>query len=329
MNARLVRVAMTQTVNAYGAMPTRIDDLAQLSGRLEDVRLANVEHHLALMEAAAKLGVRAIGLGELFTGPYFALHDDPMWIDLAEDAWDGPTVLSLRAGAKQHGMVVVAPIYERDALSGKRFNTAVVIDADGQVLGTYRKTHIPNGSNELGSFFEKTYYERSNGKNRVGASDVATNPFFPIFTTAIGRVGVAICYDRHFDGVMLSLALEGAEIVFCPAVTFGEKSQRMWPVEFAVDAARHNLFIGGSNRKGTESPWNQPFFGDSHFVGPNGRLEDLSTHPNLIVSDVDFGELYESDPSGWDFPRDIRHDIYSHHGRRVFDSGDPRSPEQR
>jgi N-carbamoylputrescine amidase len=324
MTDRLVRVAMTQTVNAYGAMPTRVEDLPKLAGHLEEVRRVNLEHHLALLEAAAAAGVRAIGLGELFTGPYFALHDDPMWTSLAEDAWDGPTVTALRAAAKRHGLVVVAPIYERDALSGRRFNTAVVIDDDGVVLGTYRKTHIPHGSNEQGSFYEQFYYERSDGKNRVGASDVATNPFFPVFTTAIGRVGVAICYDRHFDGVMLSLALEGAELVFCPAVTFGEKSQRMWPVEFAVDAARHNLFIGGSNRKGVEAPWNQPFFGDSHFVGPNGRAADVSTHPNLIVSELDFGELSEPDPSGWDFPRDIRHDIYSQHGRRQFDAGAPR-----
>jgi N-carbamoylputrescine amidase len=322
MTQRLVRVAMTQTVNAYGAMPARIEDLAQLAGHLDDIRHANIDHHLALLEAAAAAGVRAIGLGELFTGPYFALHDDPMWTSLAEDAWDGPTVSALRAAAKQHGMVIVAPIYERDALSGKRFNTAVVIDADGMVLGSYRKTHIPHGSNELGSFYEQLYYERSDGKNRVGASNVATNPFFPVLATAIGRIGVAICYDRHFDGVMLSLALEGAELVFCPAVTFGAKSQRMWPIEFAVDAARHNVFIGGSNRKGVESPWNQPFFGDSHFVGPNGRAPDVSAHPNLIISDLDLGELTEPDPSGWDFPRDNRHDIYSHHGQRMFDPGE-------
>ena len=325
MTARPTRVAMTQTVNAYGAMPEKIEDLASLAPHLEDVRRANVDHHLELLAAAASVGVRAIGLGELFTGPYFALHDDPMWTGLAEDAWDGPTVRALRAAAKQHAMVVVAPIYELDPLSGRRFNTAVVIDADGTVLGSYRKTHIPHGTNEQGSFYEQLYYDRSDGKNRVSGSDVATNPFFPVLTTAIGRIGVAICYDRHFDGVMLSLALEGAELVFCPAVTFGSKSQRMWPLEFAVDAARHNLFIGGSNRKGIESPWNQPFFGDSHFVGPNGPAEDQSTHPNLIISDLDFGELSAPDPSGWDFPRDIRHEIYSHHGRRFgVDSGNRR-----
>ena len=91
---------------------------------------------------------------------------------------------------------------------------------------------------------------------------------------------------------MWSLAHEGAELVFSPAVTFGAKSQRMWHLEFAVDAARHNVFIGGSNRKGVEPPWNQPYFGESHFVGPNGVLqESVSTHPNLVIADVDLGEL--------------------------------------
>jgi len=193
------------------------------------------------------------------------------------------------------------------------------------VLGTYRKTHIPHGSNEQGTFCEQLYCEPSNAKNRVGASDVSTKPFFPVFTTAVGRIGVAICYDRHFVGMMLSLALEGAELVFCSAVTFGAKSQRMWPLEFAVDAARHNLFIGGSNRKGVEAPWDQPFFGDSHFVGPNGRIADVSTHPNLVVSDLDFGELSEADPSGWNFSRDSRHYIYSHDGRQLFGAGSPPS----
>ena len=318
MTARTIRVAMTQTVNAYSPMPARVEDLGQLTGRLEDLRRVNLEHHLELMAAAAAAGVQAIGLGELFTGPYFALQNEPMWSELAEDAWNGPTVTALALAARRHGMVVVAPIYERDSLSGRLFNTAVVIDADGEVLGTYRKTHIPHGSNEQGSFFEQCYYEASDGKNKVGPADVSTNPFFPVFNTAIGRIGVAICYDRHFVGVMLTLALEGAELVFCPAVTFGAKSERMWPVEFAADAARHNLFIGGSNRKGVEPPWNQPYFGDSHFVGPNGRVEDGSTHPNLVISDLDLGELSDDDPSGWDFPRDGRHDIYSHHRRRQF-----------
>lgn len=311
---RVIRAALTQTVNAYPAMPADVSELPSLSSRLEDVRRANVEHHLALLEEAARQGARVVGFGELFPGPYFALRADPMWTALAEDAFDGPTITTLRAAARRLGVVVVAPLYELDASSGKRFNTAVVLDEHGEVLGTYRKTHIPHGVNEQGSFHENLYYERSDGHNRLGPANVSDNPYFPVFRTSWGRLGVAICYDRHFDGVMASLARGGAELVLSPAVTFGAKSQRMWRLEFAVDAARHRLFIGGSNRKGVEPPWGQPYFGDSHFVGPNGPLEDVSTHPELVIADVDLGSLGAPDPSGWDLPRDYRADIYSPRG---------------
>jgi N-carbamoylputrescine amidase len=85
----------------------------------------------------------------------------------------------------------------------------------------------------------------------------------------------------------------------------------MWPLEFAVDAARHNLFIGGSNRRGVEPPWGQPYFGESHFVGPNGRVKSLPGHTDLVIADLDLGELSGADPSGWNLPRDIRYDIYT------------------
>jgi N-carbamoylputrescine amidase len=258
------------------------------------------------MEHAHGQGVQVICFGELFPGPYFALGTDPMWLELAEDARTGPTITTIRAAAKRLGMITIAPIFER-APSGRRFNTAVVIDERGEVLGTYRKTHIPYGANEQGAFHENFYYERSDGDNGAAAG----NPYFPVFPTKLGKLGVAICYDRHFEGVMHSLAKEGAELVLSPAVTFGSKSERMWPLEFAVDAARHNLFIGGSNRKGVEPPWTQPYFGNSHFVGPNGALANLSTHPNLVIADVPLGELANGDPSGWNLPRDIRYGIYS------------------
>ena len=303
----MIRAALTQTVNAYPDMP---EDLAKLEGKLEDVRKANVLHHLALVLAAKKQGVQAICFGELFPGPYFALRNDPMWLGLAEDARTGKTVTTLRDTARENAMVIVAPIYEL-APSGRRFNTAVVIDSTGEVLGTYRKTHIPHGANEQGSFLEGNYYERSDGENLLGPKNVSKNPFFPVWQTALGKLGVAICYDRHFEGVMGSLANAGAELIFSPAVTFGAKSQRMWHLEFQVDAARHNVFIGGSNRKGVEAPWNQPYFGESHFTGPNGVLKNLSTHDELVIADVDVGELKKPDPSGWNLPRDTRYDIYT------------------
>jgi N-carbamoylputrescine amidase len=305
----LVRAAMTQTVNAYLRMPATTAELHTLTGSLDDMRRANVDHHLALLEEAARQGARVVGLGELFPAPYFALGRDPMWLALAEDAERGETVRAMRDAARRLSLVVIAPIYELDP-SGKRFNTAVVIDERGEILGTYKKAHIPEGANEQGSFHEGFYYDRSDGKNRLGPANVSNNPFFPVFATSVGRVGVAICYDRHFEGVMSALSRGGAEIVFSPAVTFGKKSNRMWHLEFPVDAARHNLFIGGSNRKGIEPPWNQAYFGESYFVGPNGGAPDISTHPELVIADLDLAELSSADPSGWNLLRDMRKDVY-------------------
>jgi N-carbamoylputrescine amidase len=233
-----------------------------------------------------------------------------MWLALAEDAQAGPTITAVRAAARRLELVTIALIFERDP-SGRRFNTAVVVDEGGEVLGKYRKTHIPHGQNEQGSFNESFYYDRSDGQNGRGPANVSRNDYFPVFTTSVGRVGVAICYDRHFEGVMHSLAHEGAELVFCPAVTFGSKSERLWALEFPVDAARHRLFIGGSNRKGVEPPWTQPYFGQTYFVGPNGPAPDVSRHPNLVIADLDLGELSANDPSGWNLPRDIWPAIYS------------------
>lgn len=307
---RIVRAALTETCNAYKAMPVAVDDLKLLADRLPDIRSANVEHHVGLVAAAKAQGAQIICFGELFPGPYFALRHDPFWAGLAEDAQSGPTVTTLKAVARQHAMIIIAPLYEL-APNGKRFNTAVVIDDAGEVLGTYRKTHIPHGQNEQGAFLEGHYYERSDAQNLLGPANVSKNPAFPVWKTWLGNIGVSICYDRHFEGVMYSLASEGAELVFNPAVTFGAKSQRMWHLEFPVDAARHNVFIGGSNRKGSEPPWNQPYFGESYFCGPNGTLKNLSTHPELVIADVDLGELAKGDSSGWNLPRDIRHELYS------------------
>jgi len=307
--SRVVRAALTQTVNAYPDMPSRLEDLSKLADRLDDVRRANLDHHVELLESAHEQGARIACMGELFPAPYFALQHDPMWTALAEDAQTGESVTRMRETAARLSMILIAPIYEL-APSGDRFNTAVVIDEHGEILGTFRKTHIPHGENEQGAFLEGHYYGRSDGENSTSPANVSSNSFFPVFETSIGRVGVAICYDRHFEGVMSALAREGAELVFSPAVTFGAKSQRMWHLEFPVDAARHNLFIGGSNRRGSEPPWSQLYFGESYFCGPGGVLANLSERPELVISDVDLGELSRPDPSGWNLPRDRRPDIY-------------------
>ena len=306
----LIRVGLTETVNAFSKMPSSLEDLGKLDSSLAGLREANVEHHGALIAEAASCGVRVLGFGELFTGPYFALERNKLWFDLAEDAQTGPTVTRLRELAKQHEMVLVAPIYEKDSISGRRFNTAVFIESNGEILGIYRKTHIPEGSNEQGNFCETYYYDKSNGQLGDWSANISSNPYFPVYKSSVGNIAAAICYDRHFEGVMKTLSEQGAQIVFSPAVTFGEKSRRMWDIEFAVDACRHRLFIGGSNRRGTESPWTQEYFGGSHWVGPNGVAPEIGQHPNLRCAELNLNELGAGDPSGWNLERDLRPEIY-------------------
>jgi beta-ureidopropionase len=311
-----LRVALTETSNAYSPMPRRVEDLTQLEGKLDAVREANVRHHVKLIGQAAEAGARVVGLGELFSAPYFALgklgdREIRLWQSMAEDAAKGPTVVELCAAAREHAVILVAPIYELDSESGKRFNTAVLIDEKGQVLGKYRKNHIPAGSNEQGNFQETLFYGPGDGAlgnpsefNRSGSEH------FPVFQTSCGRIGIAICYDRHFPGVMQTLADNGAQLVFVPAVTFGEHSRKMWDLEFPVDAARHRLFIAGSNRSGSEAPWNQEYFGASCFAGPTGRVPALSSPKNLVIADLDLGSLDGPCSSGWDLKRDLRPSIY-------------------
>lgn len=308
---RVVRCVLTQTKNAYAAMPTERSLLSSLQNKTEAIRNANVEHNVFLIAEAAKSGAHVICLGELCTAPYFALDTDPMWLALAEDAEQGPSVLAFRKAAREHRMVVIAPIFEQDTESGKRFNTAVVLDETGAVLGKYRKTHIPCGTNDRGSFHETYYYGPSDGNLGNSVADVGNNPFFPVFHTRFGKLGVAICYDRHFEGVVYSLREGGAEIVFCPAITFGSKSHRVWHQEFLVDAVRHGVFIGGSNRFGKEPPWCIDYFGESYFCGPQGVLPTVPSIAELVVADLPLHELANPDPSGWNLQRDIRHEIYS------------------
>jgi len=293
-----IRAALTETCNVYPGMPLSLDELPRLAGELENIRRCNVAHHVELIAEARRQGARIIGLGELFVAPYFALRCDELWRGMAEDADSGPTVTELAAVARRHGIVIVAPIYE--SAGSERFNTAVVLDADGTIAGRYRKCHIPQGANEQNRFDERFYYRASDGK---------PSGFLPVFDTAVGKIGVSICYDRHFEGVVGALARCGARIVFSPAVTFGAKSERLWQLEFEVDAARHRVFVAGSNRRGTEQPWNQRYFGGSHFVGPDGRCADISTHRDLVIADLDLGSLQRPDPAGWDLRRDVRPEL--------------------
>ena len=151
-------------------------------------------------------------------------------------------------------MVIVLPVYEQEQ-PGVLYNTAAVIDADGTYLGKYRKHHIP----QLHGFWEKFYFRPGN----LG---------FPVFDTAVGKVGVYICYDRHFPEGWRALGLDGAQIVFNPSATSRGLSAYLWQLEQPAAAVANEYFVGAINRVGVEELGDDDFYGTSYFVDPRGQL---------------------------------------------------------
>jgi beta-ureidopropionase len=148
---------------------------------LDEIKKRMVAKHERLIEAAGKRKVQVLGLQELFYGPYFCAEQQERWYELTEPVPEGPTVTRMQKLAKKFHMVMIVPVYEIQ-MAGVFFNTAAVIDADGRYLGKYRKHHIPHCHP---GFWEKFYFTPGNGG-------------YPVFQTRYGRIGVYICYDRHF-----------------------------------------------------------------------------------------------------------------------------------
>ena len=169
---------------------------------LEEIKKRMTAKHELLIEAAGKRKVQVLGLQELFYGPYFCAEQQTRWYELTEPVPDGPTVARMQKLAKRYHMVMIVPVYEIQ-MAGVFFNTAAVIDADGSYLGKYRKHHIPHCHP---GFWEKFYFTPGNGG-------------YPVFQTRYGRIGVYICYDRHFPEGARILGMNGAEICVNPTAT--------------------------------------------------------------------------------------------------------------
>ncbi|HKZ24868.1 MAG TPA: nitrilase-related carbon-nitrogen hydrolase, partial [Acidimicrobiia bacterium] len=231
---------------------------------------------------------------ELFYGPYFCQVQENEHFDYAEPIPDGPTVKFMQELAKETGMVLVVPMFEKED-SGFYYNTAAVIDADGSYRGKYRKTHIPH----VKGFWEKFYF-------RPG------NTGYPIFDTAVGRIGVYICYDRHFPEGWRALGLNGAKIVFNPSATSRGLSMYLWKLEQPAAAVANEYFVGAINRVGSEPYGDNDFYGSSYFVSPRGQIIDgeASQHNDeVVVRDLDLDEIDEVRKT-WAFYRDRRPDAY-------------------
>jgi N-carbamoylputrescine amidase len=196
--------------------------------------------------------------------------------------------------AKQYSMVIVVPIYEEEK-TGIYYNTAAVIDADGTYLGKYRKTHIP----QVAGFYEKFFFKPGNSG-------------FPVFDTAYCRLGVYICYDRHFPEGWRALALNGAEYIVNPSATVAGLSQYLWELEQPASAVANGCYIGANNRVGTEGPWNiGEFYGSSYFVNPRGQIiaQASQDKDELITAEMDMDMVREVRDL-WQFFRDRRPETY-------------------
>src|SRR5438445_1661039 len=217
---------------------------------------AMVDKHLGYIRQAAEAGAQIVCLQEIFNGPYFCAEQETRWYDSTEAVPGGPTIRLMQDLARKHKIVLIVPIYEIEQ-QGIYYNTAAVIHNDGSYLGKYRKTHIPHVAP---GFWEKFYFRPGN----LG---------YPVFDLGFCKIGVYICYDRHFPEGARALGLNGAEIVFNPSATVAGLSEYLWKLEQPAHAAANGFFIGAINRVGTEAPWNiGEFYGQSYFSDPRGQF---------------------------------------------------------
>jgi len=252
-----------------------------------------IKAHEEYARQAAAQGAKVICFQELFYGPYFCQVQDKEYYSYAESI-PGPTTERFQALAAELGMVMVLPMYEQEQ-PGVLYNTAAVVDADGSYLGKYRKTHIP----QVKGFWEKFYFRPGN----LG---------YPTFDTAVGRIGVYICYDRHFPEGWRALGLAGATVVFNPSATHRGLSSYLWKLEQPASAVANEYFVGAINRVGVEPLGDNDFYGTSYFVDPEGKFVGETADPNqaeLVVRDLDLGLLAEV-RDRWAFYRDRRPDAY-------------------
>jgi beta-ureidopropionase len=267
--------------------------ISEGEGSIQEICDAMVQKHIPFIEEAGKKGVQILCLQEIFNTPYFCPSQDSKWYVTAESV-PGPTTALMQEYARKYQMVIIVPIYEKEQ-AGVLYNTAAVIDADGTYLGKYRKNHIPHTS----GFWEKYFFKPGN----LG---------YPVFETRYAKVGVYICYDRHFPEGARALGLNGAEIVYNPSATVAGLSQYLWKLEQPAHAAANGYFMGCINRVGTEKPWDLgKFYGSSYFVDPRGQIFAQASEDNdeLLVADFDL-DMIDKVRSTWQFFRDRRPESY-------------------
>lgn len=245
-----------------------------MSAPIAEIREAALAKYTRLIEHAAAAGARIVGLPELFAAPYFCRVTDTRWYAAAETL-AGPTATRMRALAKRLGIVLIVPIYE--AAGRRHYNSAAVVDADGCLLGVYRKHHVP--SYHSGNY-EPFYFHQPNDG-------------FPVFESAYARIGISICYDRHFPEVARIYGVKGAQLLITPSATSGPASERVWELEQQAHALANGFFLGAINRVSEGEPCDSAaFFGKSFFCDPAGQIRSQGGRGSeeVVLADLDFGE---------------------------------------
>ncbi|XP_060532927.1 beta-ureidopropionase [Cylas formicarius] len=281
------------------------------TSRIDDMRNAMYALARDAVELAAGGGVNVFCFQEAWNMPFaFCTREKSPWCEYAESAEHGPTTKFLQELSKQHNMVIISPILERDETHGDTiWNAAVVIDNHGRYLGKHRKNHIPR----VGDFNESTYYFEGNTGH-------------PVFQTEFGRLAINICYGRHHPLNWLAFGLNGAEVVFNPSATVGQLSEPLWGVEARNAAIANGYFTCAINRVGTEtfeheftSGNGEPahhdfghFYGSSYVAAPNGsRTPGLSrTNNGLLITEVDLN-MCRQVRDHWGFQMTQRLDLYA------------------
>ena len=281
--------------------------LVQLTA--EDTPAANVRKTLPRIEEAAAKGAKIIGLQEMFTTKYFCITQDPKNFDLAEPIETGPSVTELAKAAKRLGVVIVAPLFEARG-SEVYHNTAAVIDADGTVLGKYRKMHIPQDP----GFEEKFYFT---------PGDLG----FRTWKTAHGDIGVLICWDQWYPEAARLTALGGAQILFYPTAigwlpeekaALGHAQHNAWETVQRGHGVANGCYVAATNRVGTEG--RTQFWGQSFVSDPYGEIVARASveKEEVLLADCDLGKQREFRRI-WPFFRDRRIDAYGDLTRRLRD----------
>jgi N-carbamoylputrescine amidase len=269
-------------------------------------------HESAIREAAAR-GAQVICLQELFDAPYFCKVADAERFNLAEPM-PGPTVERMQRLAAELGVVVIVPMFEKRG-PGVYHNSAAVVDADGALLGVYRKMHIP----EDPLYFEK-YYFTPGEIYQHGEAD--SHSGFRVFDTRFGRIGVLICWDQWYPEAARITSLMGAQVLFYPTAIgwhpaekeeWGKAQADAWQTIQRGHAVANGVYVAAANRVGFEpEPGTDgiEFFGHSFICDPFGRmLAEAGTDPAILVAEVD-PERIEYTRRNWPFLRDRRIDAY-------------------